>query len=243
MISALRSERGIEKMAAHNAAAQPRLPAHQTDPDSSLARAEDHKNRLLSFQRENARRTKVVDEVAEFDAPEVSGWMSPVERAKALKAQQKYAREMEEKNRPEWEKKKTVLSLDVSGGRVKRTYNRADASNLPQSSGDVSEEEPTPEEAVDEAEASGRGGTFARNPLLAGNGNFKLVRPIWKDRSRGKAAEGVEAPGAQGERREKNTWRRVQDDNEDEGEKWILDGGVYGFESSSGRAGDEPGRG
>ena len=33
------------------------------------------------------------------------------------------------------------------------------------------------------------------------------------------------------QRRDRNTWRRVQDDNDDN-EEWILDGGVYGGRSS-----------
>jgi hypothetical protein len=240
MISALKSERGIEKMAAHNAAAQ----APQVDIDHSLAKAEEHKNKLLAFQRENARRTKVVDEVADFDTPEVSSWMSPVERAKALKAQQRYAREMEEKNRPEWERKKMVMSLDVSGGKVRRMYNRVEASSLPVSSGDVSEDDGDEEPGEDVGGGDvGRGGTFTTNPLLVGggSGNFKLVRPIWTDKHKGKEVDKSAETGSDESAKERmSTWRRVQDDNGDDGERWVLDGGVYGFETGKEGKGDEP---
>lgn len=63
------------------------------------------------------------------------------------------------------------------------------------------------------------GGAFSRNPLL-GNG---LVRPIWKpteEKGKERAIETEEPTKRKG-------WRRVQDDYEDN-EGWILDGGVYG---------------
>jgi hypothetical protein len=59
---------------------------------------------------------------------------------------------------------------------------------------------------------SSGGGAFSRNPLLGG-----LIRPVIRVEEKGK--------GRESER--KQTWRRVQDDNDDN-EQWILDGGVYG---------------
>ena len=54
------------------------------------------------------------------------------------------------------------------------------------------------------------------------------MRPVWRS-PEGKAAE----PGAgSGERTErKQTWRRVQDDNDDN-EQWILDGGLHGHDET-----------
>jgi len=39
--------------------------------------------------------------------------MNPVQRAAALKKQQKYLREVQEANRPEWEKRRTVMSMSI----------------------------------------------------------------------------------------------------------------------------------
>ncbi len=70
-------------------------------------------------------------------------------------------------------------------------------------------------------------GTFSRNPLLGG-----LIRPVWKrtdndgDDAKGKG-KGKENDEPESSQRDRNPWRRVQDDNDDN-EGWILDGGVYG---------------
>lgn len=82
---------------------------------SQLDAAKAHRDRLLNFQAQNARRTRVVDEAADFETPNLAStiWMSPAQRALALKKQQRVLREMEEKARPEWEKKKTIMSLDI----------------------------------------------------------------------------------------------------------------------------------
>lgn len=187
-------------------------------PSNQLDAAKAHRDKLLQFQAQNARRTRVVDEAADFETPNLAAtlWMSPAQRALALKKQQRVLREMEDKARPEWEKKKTVMSLDIKGGRVRRIY---------QSAGD---EEPGPSAAEAEAEAEaeeemsleedgkpGTGQAFSRNPLLAAGG---LMRPVWKSR------EGKEV---QSRKDKKQTWRRVQDDRDDN-EQWILDGGLHG---------------
>jgi len=80
------------------------------------------------------------------------------------------------------------------------------------------ERPPTPEsedetpQYVQSQEGSANGGAFSRNPLLGA-----LIRPTIQIEGKGK--------GKGGER--KQAWRRVQDDNDDN-EQWILDGGVYG---------------
>ncbi|KAK2757383.1 hypothetical protein FQN53_008444, partial [Emmonsiellopsis sp. PD_33] len=133
MIRELRAERGNEKMRAHNNTSTSKHTHTHTQhtpfeppPSSSsssvdrnagstnntrtttLAAATAHRDKLLAFQAQNARRTRVVDEVAEFETPDVHGvttrWMSAGQRALALKRQQRVAREMEERNRPEWER-------------------------------------------------------------------------------------------------------------------------------------------
>ncbi|PLN81692.1 C2HC5 finger protein [Aspergillus taichungensis] len=220
MIKELRAERGQEKMRVHNEGVQresrPRIGAEPSS-SSQLDAAKAHRDKLLNFQAQNAKRTRVVDEAADFETPNVAStiWMSPAQRALALKKQQRIMREMEEKARPEWEKKQTVMSLDIKGGRLRRVYQSAPTES---SRGDDQTDELTETETGDGDEAGNRNGgrAFSHNPLLAAGG---LPRPVWK------AADGKQ----QETRREpKQTWRRVQDDNDDN-EQWILDGGVHGY--------------
>ena len=108
MIKSLREERGVEKQAQHNTniavnrsgASTPRFGGATPDSgsgDEAQLRARQHRDKLLSFQRENAQRTKIHDEAADYDAvltPGTTQWMSPMQRAAALKKQQAYLREM-----------------------------------------------------------------------------------------------------------------------------------------------------
>lgn len=218
MIKELRAERGQEKMRAHNEGAHhsggPRPVGPESSTPSKLDAAKAHRDKLLQFQAQNARRTKVVDEAADFETPNVAStlWMSPAQRALALKKQQRIQREMEEKARPEWEKKKSFMSLDIKGGKVRRVYHTAAAESTPE----TSEPEPVEDTEADAPPPSG-GHAFSKNPLLAAGG---LMRPVWKAPD-GKAVD----PAERTER--KQTWRRVQDDNDDN-EQWILDGGMHG---------------
>ncbi|KAJ5101125.1 hypothetical protein N7456_007177 [Penicillium angulare] len=228
MIRELRAERGQEKMRAHNEGVHheggPRPVSNANTNSSSgsgsaspskLDAARAHRDRLLGFQAQNAQRTKVVDEAADFETPNVAStlWMSPAQRALALKKQQRIQREMEEKARPEWEKKKTVMSLDIKGGKVRRIYETAAVESTPESI-----EDPIEDAAATGGSSGSSGGhAFSRNPLLAAGG---LMRPVWR------APDGQEAQKAEKTER-KSTWRRVQDDNDDN-EQWILDGGLTG---------------
>ncbi|KAJ9253464.1 hypothetical protein DTO207G8_4197 [Paecilomyces variotii] len=227
MIKELRAERGNEKMRAHNESLH-----HDGGPgpgpsSSKLEAAKAHRDKLLAFQAQNAQRTKVVDEAADFETPNVAStlWMSPAQRALALKKQQRILREMEEKARPEWERKKTVMSLDIKGGRVVRTYQSSPAESSKKEEPDAEEEElarAAAQETGDQATTSASGAAFGKNPLLAAGG---LVRPVWK------APAGKE-PVAHARKERTQTWRRVQDDNDDN-EQWILDGGLHGYGTES----------
>ncbi|KAL4757946.1 C2HC5-type zinc finger protein [Aspergillus foveolatus] len=220
MIRELRAERGQEKMRAHNESQHreggPGMAAgsSQSQSSSKLEAAKAHRDKLLQFQAQNAKRTRVVDEAADFETPSVAStlWMTPSQRALALKKQQRIMREMEEKARPEWEKKKTIMSLDIKGGRVRRVYQTAPA----ETSAPVEDEE-TEDLTYDVGRQRSGGEALSRNPLLAAGG---LMRPVWK------ASEKKEKKGEPKER--KQTWRRVQDDRDDN-EQWILDGGLHGY--------------
>lgn len=227
MIKELRMERGNEKMRAHNEgrhydSSSPRAASSNngtSEAADKLDAAKAHRDKLLAFQAQNTQRTRVLDESADFETPNVGStqWMSPAQRALALKKQQRVLRDMEERAKPEWEKNKTVMSLDIKGGKVVRTYDKAPA-EIP-----AMEDEDELEEEVDEPESSGANGggsrTFSRNPLLTSG---SLVRPVWE-------APETKLDGGESLRRDKKqTWRRVQDDNDDN-EQWILDGGLHGY--------------
>ncbi|KAL8833819.1 MAG: hypothetical protein Q9170_004079 [Blastenia crenularia] len=253
MIRALRDERGKERMSANNTThkradlATTSRPftsttsnsnntsqlasATDSQKDPGLAAAQQHRDKLLTFQSQNARRTHIIDEAADFDTP-ISGqniWASPTERAKQLKRQQKALREQEWNAKPEWEKRKMVVSIDVVGGKAVR---RMEGREMPKEE----EQEDIEEDEVDGtgvggAATSGRGkGAFSRNPLMGG-----LIRPVWKS----KAENGADGIVDKGRDRQEAKWRRVQDDDEDN-EAWILDGGIYGGrEGVEKRLGDE----
>lgn len=231
MIRALKDERGVEKMASHNASVSASrsgtgTPMFSNTPDTSgdegssaASRARAHRDKLLAFQRENVQRTKVHDEASDYDmtlTPGATQWMTPTQRAAALKKQQQYLREVEEANRPEWEKKRTVMSMSVKNGKLVRTYEKVQAPMFNKADEvEIADEEETRD---DERQHLGGSGAFSNNPLLASG---KLIRPVWKPK------EGAEVTGKE-VRERKSVWRRVQDDNEDN-EQWILDGGLRGF--------------
>ncbi|KAL6231812.1 hypothetical protein BDW75DRAFT_219133 [Aspergillus navahoensis] len=224
MIRELRAERGQEKMRAHNESQHreggPGMAAgtSQSQSTSKLEAAKAHRDKLLHFQAQNAKRTRVVDEAADFETPSVAStlWMTPSQRALALKKQQRIMREMEEKARPEWEKKKTIMSLDIKGGRVRKVYQAA-----PVETPAPAEDEETEDPTYDVGRQRSGGEALSHNPLLAAGG---LMRPVWK------APEIKEKKGEPKER--KQTWRRVQDDSDDN-EQWILDGGLHGYTEST----------
>ncbi|KAK5996898.1 RQC trigger complex subunit RQT4-like protein [Cladobotryum mycophilum] len=239
MVRELKEERGREKMAANAAAHRKpdvaRTPPPFTQPRGnddagpSLAeaavKAREHRDKLLNFQANNAKRTTVHDEAADFDISEAvhgtgSMWATPEERAKELKRQQKLMREMEWNARPEYEKRQQVVSIDLSGRRIVKTIGSIQRPATPE---EEEEEEHEPEQNV-LRETSGNksaGGAFSANPLLGG-----VMRPVFD--AKGKGSEG------EGRSQRRKGWRRVQDDLENN-EGVILDGGAYGH-----TGGDEP---
>jgi hypothetical protein len=254
MIRELKEERGREKMAldasAHRKADVSRTPAPFSAPrtggptpgeaglglsaaEVAMRKAQEHRDRLLGFQAQNAKRTTVRDEAAEFETPDVgtSAWASPAERARQLKAQQRVLRELEWNARPEYEKRRQVLSLDLVGGKVVRRMGvvEREREREPMSGDDNDDvvDESVLAETTGNADRGHGKGTFSHNPLLG-----MLIKPVY-DSGKGK---GVDTSSGE---RKKKTWRRVQDDYEDN-EGIILDGGVYGGRDASDmRLGDE----
>ncbi|RDA82679.1 hypothetical protein CP532_0470 [Ophiocordyceps camponoti-leonardi (nom. inval.)] len=210
MLRELKDERGRERMAA-NATANRRADVSKTpapftkprDGESSVeeaaAKAREHRDRLLGFQAQNARRTTVRDEAADFDVGDAlagtgSMWASPEVRARELKRQQKLVREMEWNARPDYEKRRQVVSIDLIGNKVVRRMAAVERPATPES--DEGEEQGEGEGESSKGGGDGGGGAFSRNPLLGG-----LMRPVF-------------APTTQegGQRERNKSWRRVQDD-------------------------------
>ena len=239
VLRVLKDERGEERMKANNAAHKKADVAHgkaraftgrdflaqassnKSSPlssapatpagsdDEASEKAKQHRDKLLGYQSQNARRTQIHDEAADYDIP-TSGtnlWASPAERAQQLKKQQKVLREMEWSARPEYEKRRVVASIDLKGGRVVRKMAAVERPDF--SSADKAAE--TEEDFVSLSVEGGSSGAFSNNPLAKG-----LIKP----KAREEKGKGVV-------REKASTWRRVQMD-EDDNEAWILDGGIYG---------------
>lgn len=240
MISHLREERGREKMIADNmgrkraeVSSMPKPFSTPKEHSSSLhigenqmssaeIQAQAHRDKLLGFQAQNAKRTTVHDEVADFniDESEVRRdmlWATPVERANALKKQQKLRQEMEWQAKPAYEKRKVVVSLDVVKGKVVKQIRNSMQERV--------EEEPrqivNPVKEVDETPAQSISYNFRKNPLIG-----DLIRPIWSDKVSTNTKIDTEKD-ENGSKWKINTWRRVLDDQNDN-EDVILDGGLLG---------------
>lgn len=232
MIRVLREERGEERQKSHNAShkraevsqtprafttpkvgSSPATSAPTSDSETErLSAAKLHRDKLLAFQAQNARRTRIHDEAADFETPDAGTnmWASPAERALQLKRQQKILREQEWNARPDYDKRRMVASIDLVGGKVVRRMQAVERPPTPES-----DDEPPQEEYNSSVAATkSGGGAFSKNPLLGGG----LVRPIAKVDESGKGKSSAKS---------KSTWRRVQDDNDDN-EQWILDGGLMG---------------
>ncbi|KAI1463852.1 zf-C2HC5-domain-containing protein [Daldinia caldariorum] len=250
MIRELREERGREKMAAdreaHKKADVSRTPAPFSNPKETLgetseaqAKALEHRDRLLGFQAQNARRTTVRDEAADFD---VSGamtgfggniWATPEERARELKRQQKILREIEWNARPDYEKRRQVISIDVVGGKVVRKMAAVERPESPEDDDMQTYAAPQEVKNTDHDntnKGNEAGGAFSKNPLLG-----SLIKPVFDVRGKGTKLEGRDSKATR--------WRRVQDDLDDN-EVVILDGGAHGSrpgqETTSNPVVDEP---
>ncbi|VDB92786.1 BgtA-20554 [Blumeria graminis f. sp. tritici] len=231
MISVLREDCGREKMLANDQRQKHAMAASNSKPfpRSQVAQAElearTHRDKLLGFQAQNAKRTTVRDEVAEVNVDLAAVerdmiWATPVERARALKKQQKLLQEQEWNARPEYERKRMVVSLNVVGGKVVknigRTERRPQADLIaPAKNSNMEEEEMEPV-----AQKQGHSTQiFRRNPLLG-----SLIRPVWTP-----SVKETDVGELQQQKDQTNTWRRVQD-NQDDNESYILDGGLKGRE-------------
>ena len=255
MIRSLKDERGAEKMNLNNASQKradltqsprpfssgPSLTPSNTQhlpsasspslsssaADASLVKALAHRDKLLSYQAQNAARTRVIDEAADFETPSAgqSMWSSPEERARQLKRQQKLLREQEWNARPEYEKRRVVLSVDLVGGKAIKRMGKVE---MPREHEDLLTT--TMETTSGSERGKGNEGSLSNNPLLRGVG---LVRPVWKPNDDHNSSstpnhiESVTGSSTPSALNINSKWRRVQDDLEDN-EALLLDGGIYG---------------
>lgn len=120
---------------------------------------------------------------------------------------------MEWNARPEYEQRQQVISIDLVGGKVVRRMAPVERPASPD------DEEVIPDGGAVLEETSGNrrggsGGAFSQNPLLGG-----LIKPVFDPKGKGAAHQGRKVDATK--------WRRVQDELDDN-EGLILDGGVYG---------------
>jgi hypothetical protein len=255
MVRELKLERGREKMAAdreaHRRPEVSKVPAAFTQSKDypelgngagtglteAAVKAREHRDKLLAFQAQNAQRTTIRDEAADFDASGAlaghggSMWATAEDRAKELKRQQKLLREIEWNARPEYEKRRQVVSIDLVGGKVVKKMAAVERPPSPEEEA-ISHDSAGAPAVLQETTGnrpSGSGGAFGSNPLLGG-----LIKPVYN--SKGKAAD------VDSRHTKKSQWRRVQDQLEDN-ESVILDGGAYGFTTEFGKGIDQIGRG
>ena len=220
MISFLKEERGREKMAidkrAHKKAEVARTPKPYSQPSgalppqlglgygtpaggngdededaAALQRARDHRDKLLSFQATNAKRTTIIDEAADFDTSAIASagyaglnmWATPEERALQLKKQQRRMREVQWAGKEAWEKRNVVVSIDITGKKGKgAVVTRREMREVEMDEVSGSEEGVGVEDIravsvpVEGQPGAGAGGSksFAKNPLLKG-----LIRPVF----------------------------------------------------------------
>ncbi|EPE10958.1 c2hc5 finger protein [Ophiostoma piceae UAMH 11346] len=174
----------------------------------AAAKARAHRDKLLAYQAENAQRTTVRDEAADYDvgdalAAESGGfgrnlWASPEERAHKLRQQQKLLREMEWNARPEYEKRQQVLSIDVTGRKVFRKVVAVERPPSPEGVDGVYSDNENDEYGVgkhgavltdaDGNKGSARsGGTFSNNPLLG-----KMIKPVYDAQGRAEKEREIE---------------------------------------------------
>ena len=85
--------------------------------------------------------------------------------------------------------------------------------------GSVSEDAGSEEVLGSSVERLSTGGVFSKNPLLGG-----LIKPIYDAKGKGSELEGRKG--------RQTKWRRVQDDLDDN-EAVILDGGAYGEQAAA----------
>ncbi|KAI9261925.1 putative zinc finger motif, C2HC5-type-domain-containing protein [Helicostylum pulchrum] len=132
------------------------------EEDENRLKAEEHKEKLLEFQRTSAQRSTVIDQATDFELPtdQANFWLSPQERALLIKKQQSNLRRIERKGQSS---KRKVMTIDVQTKQVKMV----DVDDDTSSEDEAPVEKMSLSKQPQENDASSAG-TYAVNPLLKG---------------------------------------------------------------------------
>lgn len=86
----------------------------------SFGAAQSNLDRLLHYQETGAQRTKIIDQVSDFETPYsgVNKWATPLEQAQQLKRQQRQLRLLQQKSMARKGRGKKVISIDIRGNKV-----------------------------------------------------------------------------------------------------------------------------
>lgn len=115
----------------------------------SFDAAQQNLDRLLHYQETGAQRTKIIDQVSDFETPysRTNKWASPLEQAQQLKRQQRHLRQLEQKSLARKGRGKKVVSIEIRGGKAYQVVEDAPPSEDEQ----VSEPEDAPADGDDTA--------------------------------------------------------------------------------------------
>lgn len=95
------------------------LESSNQDRSTNLAKANAQLEKLLEFQESSAQRTKIIDQVSDFDmSTSASKWASPAEQAEQLKRQQRQLRKTQLENEARTGRGKRNVVLSLRGGKV-----------------------------------------------------------------------------------------------------------------------------
>ncbi|KAI8393525.1 putative zinc finger motif, C2HC5-type-domain-containing protein [Radiomyces spectabilis] len=142
----------------------------ESKEEDQRKKAEEHKEKLLEFQRTSAQRSKIIDQATDFVLPtdQYNPWLSPQERALLLKKQQANMKKLATDGRP----KRRVMTIDVNTKQV--VVQDADTESSEEEY-DEQDTIPTPTGATDPVAADSSAGTYANNPLLKGVNAPKFI--------------------------------------------------------------------
>ncbi|ANB13738.1 hypothetical protein AWJ20_4682 [Sugiyamaella lignohabitans] len=146
--------------------------------EKSLEDAQRRLNTLLEFQESSAQRTKIIDQVSDFETPfqGVNKWASPIEQAQQLKRQQHQLRKMHEQQLQRSGRGKKVISIDLKGNKV---YMTESAEPL-ESEG---EEDELSEGVSTEAQTNSTSDKDKKKPLNSWNPNSygkSFIKPVYR---------------------------------------------------------------
>lgn len=141
----------------------------QYEDDENRLKAEEHKEKLLEFQRTSAQRSTVIDQATDFELPtdQANFWLSPQERALLIKKQQSNLRRVERKGQSS---KRKVMTIDVQTKQVKMQDVESASSS--------DEDEPVQMMSLSKTpkqDDNSSAGTYAINPLLKGIERPKFI--------------------------------------------------------------------